>query len=236
MLAEGGLAYWFLLWSPISQAQVSAKDYDDLRGRLVLLDQRSPVRAQPAPTSTIHLQGVSASLEARNPIWQQWEPPTDYDALAILALVARERRSHSAEKGPPPAVAATAVFLVLHPGEENKAAALKRAVNYLENQQKALYPETRIEALADSARDSPHAGPLRLVSLRVRNGEHRERYVLLGLIPGKAHLVVVQCECAWGNRAEWQPHMEALLERLKIGRDEGPEPTNHGAGGDPGVP
>jgi hypothetical protein len=220
MLTHRGLVYWLVVWAPVTNAEASAGEYDDLRGRLELLDRRNDWKPASGPERTYRLGQGAGTLAVRDALWEAWEPATDYDPSAVLALVGRERQKSSPrESRGRPMVAASAIVLVLKPAGSDSTAAGKRAIDYLEKTQKTLYPETKIDKLSDlkavAAEEKAASPAVRLVPLKVRNGEHRHRYFLLGTMPGKDGIVVVQCECAWEKRQDWEAAFAGLIQGLR---------------------
>jgi hypothetical protein len=232
MLFAKGRAYCLALWSPL--ARINPKLYKELRGQLAFLDQGERVRPPPATDRLLQLPGTTVSLLVNDPDWQEWLPATDYDPQAVLALVIRPAKRPSKDKGPPPAVAVSAIFLILHPGEENIEKASRRAIDLLEKQQKADYPDTKLERTGDDPLDRMRAPFIKMISIKVRNGENRVRFFLLGLLPGKSHVIVAQCECAWEEKRQWEEPMKLLLSGIMTEETKRAEPPDQGPGGVPG--
>jgi hypothetical protein len=217
MFSERGLAYWLAMWVPAADGTVSEDQFAEMRRRLVLLDKRKDRKPAVDQKRTLPIAGTPAVLEVVNRIWEQWEPASDFDEFATLALVARQRRKPSENKGPALPVAASAIVLVLKPGEDKLPAAEMRVLDYLGKQQKKLYPETQLDKLAGPNLSADAAKENRkLIALKVRNGEHRHLYFLLAIVAGKDSLIAVQCECPWAAQATWEPLFLELAKGFQL--------------------
>jgi hypothetical protein len=217
ILTMGSNAYFLILWAPRANAEASARDYADLRGRLAIPDAGKGNKTDSRPKNRV-FQALDApvAITVDDPGWEKWEPANDYDPLAVLALVAHQRKAKS-EKGPPPPIVATVLLLGLKPGAAVVALAEKRAIEYLEKQQKQVYPETQLDRQEEEKSLTTQAGqPLSLVSFKVRNGEHRHRNCLLGVANTKEAVWVVLCESDWSARNEWRSAFMQAIRGLRL--------------------
>jgi hypothetical protein len=222
MLVHQGFAYFLVRWTPAAGPPAAHQELDRLAARFALLGDR-PDWAQKS-TRLFHGNRADYVLEDTQSLWQEWSPATDYDALADLALVARERKDGESMADTRTMVAATFVVLIMSGSGDDISKVMQSAGDYLLMQQKAVYPETKIEVVSDGEEGQAEAGKIgsfagKLQPLHVENGENRHRYILLGVVRLTDHVLVVQGECAWSKRAVWAPLFEKLLSTLKPGTD-----------------
>jgi hypothetical protein len=198
VLSYQGTAYWFATWAPAGGADSVGRELERARQGFTVLDNHRRTAERPAPVERTFL-GVKAGYSLRDPngLWERWPEPKDADPDADLLLQARDR-------GAPKDVTRMASFLVLildpvdDPGK-----ALAAARTHLERQQKRDHPGTVLEPIGgDASGAADRVGTVngRLARWDVKNGDNRERFVLLAVVPGRRHALVIQCECAWGRR------------------------------------
>jgi hypothetical protein len=117
--------------------------------------------------------------------------------------------------------------------QENLAAAVRAAQSHLDVEQKVAYPETTMEPVRERALTSEPSGPMgqvsgRVVCLHIRNGETRQRFVLLGVIHRPDQVLVLQCESAWQDRAKWESRFDQLLSTFQLVDGPSSELSNQG--------
>jgi hypothetical protein len=235
-LLNQGLAYYFITWAPTEAIDKAQKEFSELRKRLALIGDRRDWTGKPA-THTFHGRQAGYCLQDVDPLWQEWMPATDFDPRADLVLFGQEPTESEESEVSRMRLAASVVVLVLEESHENLAAAVKAAQARLEDQQKALYPETALSPAEGTApQPSGQIGtvPGQIVTLRVKNAEKRHRFFLLGVIQQPGLMLVIQCECAWEVRKAWQPRFEGLLGAFRS--EKGPKPAGKNHGGEAGGP
>jgi hypothetical protein len=210
-----GFAYWFVTWAPEAQAQQLAGEWEALRKGLTLLKEREGWNGPIVTEGT--LAGIKAgyTLTYVEGLWER-QKPGDYDSRADAALLGHDQTDpkDAARK-------ATAVVLLLDRADDLNAA-VTAARTYLEKQQKAQYPETTIEEIADknakTDRPTDEIGNARgrLLRLHVTNGESRERLVHLAVIAGPERVIAIQCECDWRRRDYWAVNFDQLLRKFRL--------------------
>jgi len=219
MVASHGIAYWFVTWAPAGAAETIQAEFAKLRDRLGLMNERKHWREPPRVENSFHGHALDYSLRDSPRIWREWMPASDFDAAADMALVARDPSEAGGKQDQNTSFAASILFLESKGGQPNLSAALKAAQSLLEAQQKAVYPETRIETVeqkesTDKAEDLGGL-PCLVWHLHVINGEKRHRYVMLGAIDLPGTKLIFECECAWDVRADWRPRFMRVLETFQ---------------------
>lgn len=213
LLANQGIGYWLTAWTTADAARRApeqvAAEFDRLRQGFALGDDRAAWKEQ-APTHTF--RGRRAAYEFRDVIgpWKEWPNPESEDARADLLLMGidPEDVGHVARHG--------SVSVLLLERQPAGPAALQAARAYVEAQRKKTYPASTAEVLASN---EAAVGSFKdVVRLRVRDGESRERFVLLAVAapPTVPELIAVQCECDWRRRARWEPAFRQLLEQFRL--------------------
>jgi hypothetical protein len=219
ILCYQGLAYYIVTWAPVEAVDTAQKEFPELRKRFVLLGDRKGWSKQQAPRT---LLGHQADYRLQNveTIWEEWMPPTDFDGLADLVLVARETtKPAGVEDGR--VREASVVVLILKNGQKDPPAAVMAVQAHLTQQQKSVYPDTTIEPADESSTaagqgDRPGSFPGKILRLRVKNAEKRHRFVLLGVVNQPDFTLALECECAWGARTIWQPRFEQVLGTFRL--------------------
>jgi hypothetical protein len=215
ILFHQGNAYWFVTWAPVSEVEEAREEFADLRKRFGLLKDRND-RTDQRPTRGFQGSKAGYTLQGSGSVWEEWTPATDYDRDADLALVGKQSPEEGGDRRHPK-IAATVVVLVLKGAPSDRQAALKAARDHLEADQKTLYPETTLTPLPEKApADRVGQAPGLAVPLHVKNGEKRQRYFLLAVVPQSERALVLQCECAWQDRETWGPKFEHLLDTFRL--------------------
>lgn len=202
--------YGLMAWAPASEIETTQAEFADLRRRFAFLGPM-PGRQDAAKNGhRFEAEGQSLSLADEGSVWKPWLPATDFDPLASLALVAKEREAIGIAP-------ANLLVLRLAPEPASLDEAVSRAIAHLEAQQKSIYPQTKVERLPLEV--GPPAD--RVIALHIINGENRERYGWLAVLLHGHQCWVVQGECAWSSRTLWQPRFQALLASLHWGDERG---------------
>jgi hypothetical protein len=218
ILAHRGLVYWFLTWAPAEELQAGRPEFESLRQRFSLLNERAGWKEKRPAVRTFAGHGAAYTLEDTEALWQEWTPAADFGGpQADLALVAH------AGDAPESKPVATVLVSLLKERTEDVTAAVRLARTYVEARQKVPFPQSTVESVADPALEvSTKLGavPGRLVALHVTNDERRQRYILLGVVRGPEQVFVVQGECAWQVRESWQGNFRRLLATFALGKKE----------------
>jgi hypothetical protein len=223
LLAHQGVGYWFLCWAPAAVVETAQPEFERLRGRFGLLQERDGWQGKGPVVNTFRGRKLDYTLRDTQDLWRQWQPVADFDPAADLALTAEDRSEPRDPEDKAKKIAATFVVLLLNEHPPDLEGALAAARANLERQQKVDYPRTTTELLPAKAAEKdgePRVGgaPGRVVALDVRNGETRRRFVLLGVIRQAESLLVFQAECDWQARPTWEAEFTRLLNTFAPGK------------------
>ncbi len=228
ILAHQGIAYWLLTWAPANAAETAGRDFEDLRRRFALLNNRPDwIEKRPA-VQTVRGHAIGYTLQNTEGIWKEWTPATAYGSDADLALVAKESEM------PDSKVVATVVVFLLRQPQKNLDAAVKAARVHLEAEQRAIGAQNKVALVEGQAADD-EAGrvgsvPGRVIQLQTTDGDKPLRYFLLGVIRQPEQVLVLQCECAWRRRAVWEAKFARLLGTFRLTKGQESKVKSHGGG------
>jgi hypothetical protein len=220
ILFHQGVAYWVVTWAPASQIETAQQEFDGLRQRFSLVkDDRADWAEQRREPQSFSGRAVGYNLQDAEELWKEESETTGYGRDADLVLLARESPDRNSK------ILATVVVEVLKQPAADLGEAAKEAARHLLVEKKAAYPETTLEAITNrkqAARTEKvgHATG-RLIVMQVKNTEKRQRYVLLAVVRASTAVVVVQCECAWENRAVWEAKFGRLLATFRLTKGQG---------------
>lgn len=216
MVAHQGIAYWLTTWAPEMFADQVFDEWERLREGFAILKDRDGW--QEKKPKQIPLLGMNASyaMSYSEGLWER-RKAIDYDSLADAALHGRDETEPThADK------TATALVLVLPAAEDLKSAAAAARV-HLEMRQKAEYKDSTFEDVAEKKAKLPDGppdevgdAPGRILKLHVKNGESRERFVYLGVVPLAEQVLVIQCDCDWRRRTYWEVNFVNLIRTLRV--------------------
>jgi hypothetical protein len=214
ILVHKGIAYWFVTWAPAREIEEAQGEFANLRRRFALVKDRKDW-TEKRPTRRFHGTKAGYTLQGVETIWEEWTPATDYDRAADLALVGKQPPEEGGDRRHPK-IMATVVVLLLKRAPGDVPAAMKAARDHLEAHEQELYPETTLEPLPEKASaDRVGNVPGQMLPLHVKNGEKRQRYFLLAVVPQPEQVLVLECECAWHDRETWGPKFEQLLSTFR---------------------
>jgi hypothetical protein len=220
VLADKGIAYWLFTWAPADSAVQAADQFAAVRAGFSLLTEQED--RQPAPPKVERFLGRIApySLSDARSIWKRWPAADEVDPAGDLYLQGRD------QENPLEAARMASVLVVLLAAEPDPDKALAIARAHLDLGQKRAYPGTKMDSvpLADGtvfAADRVGATVGRVIKLRVKNGEHRERLVILAVVCLAKGILAIECDCAWERRETWEPAFKDLLATFTVA---GPAP------------
>jgi hypothetical protein len=216
VLANQGIVYWVMSWAPAKSAVSLVTEMESLRKGFSLVNRVDRPELAARPALVKEFRGERAVYTLRDPhgLWQRWAQPRELDPDADLLL-------HGREQAAPRDVdrMASVLVCVLAP-QDDLAAAAHAAQAHLEKRQKVDYPATVVTVVpaegGEMVLDQVGAARGRLVRLRVKNGENRQRFLLLAVVPEPKSLLAVECECDWRRRSLWEPDFKQLLSSLTI--------------------
>lgn len=217
-LAHKGVAYWLTAWTTAADAQQNtarvASDFERLRKGFALGKDREQWQEHRV---AVTFKGKKHAYEFRDLSgpWKEWDEPTSEDPKADLLLM-------GADPDDARDITRQSSVALLLLDTKDAANALLAAQTYIEARQKETFPETSWEP-AD-AKPSPDTevkigdGMGKIAKFHVKNGETRERFLLLAVVtsPQLPAVVAVQCECDWRRRARWEALFVQLLATLRL--------------------
>jgi hypothetical protein len=215
LLSHQGIAYTILTWAPAEAAKEVEGELEHVRQGFALLHDRDDWK-EPQPTGQT-FQGVKASYTLTDPSarWQKWPEPQDADPEADFLLHGRDRDdSEAVDK------MASVLVLVL-PAAHDLEAAVTQAKDHLLRQQQKDHPKTTMGEASPASEQTEQPDRIgkalgRLIQLHIHNGENRERFVILAIVPLKTSVLAIQCECDWKRRASWEKEFRQLLNTLTV--------------------
>lgn len=211
-MQEGGVFYALIVGVPASDPNAARTLTAQLQARLTLLkaDKEQSTRAK----STIRRfrgQRLAYVLDDGSNRWEEWQPATDFDPWADLALVLREGSGSRGTRERTAGILGTILVLLPPDRVTDPTKALEQAQRHLEEQQKKDYPETTVRLVKEH--DSGSGMPRRL---EVRNGESRQRLVLLRTAAWPKGIMILQAECDWRDREALEPALLSLMQGLRF--------------------
>lgn len=213
--AHQGIAYWVMTWAPAASIQEARDEFDDLRGRLALVQEHRPGWTDRPALRTFRGHKVNFTIKDEDGRWNEEAPATDFDPAADLALRVTEQ-IELASGDRKTQEAAKAVLLVLK-GQTDLDAASKAAQVHVEEQLKSLGLPTEMTKLPDEGGAKEEVGTARgkTVRYRVQLGS-QQRFVLLAVVREPARVLAWHCECDGKRQADWEPRFRRLLNTFQL--------------------
>jgi hypothetical protein len=222
LTAHRGVAYLFFTWGPIDDRESLLPDWEELRGRFAILNGREGWKELLPESVPVRGNKLGYRLDPAKPVWRP--VPTDgYDPLADVVLFGNERAGvKSAGK------AATLEVLLLPKADDLKTAVETAKAHYLKRQrdpQGENYSDTVVAPVTDKegkevSRDVEIDGTSgHVAKLHVINGENRERYVVMAVLPRPEGVVVLKGDCDWGRRDYWEQEFAAAIGTFRVVKD-----------------
>lgn len=219
MTAHLGIAYWFFGWTP-SAADPSVlaavqQEWGDVRQGFTLLKEREGwVGKQPV---IVEAEGkdrrAAYRLKYTKGLWEKDDNPDDADLLLL---------GHDPE-GPQDGRKWAWVRVFVRPAAADPEAALKEARAFVEEREKKLYPEVKMDAVPGEAKGGLADGAVDLgksraqvVRLRVKKDEDDVHFFAVAAVPRPGSTLVIVCECAWPQREAWEGRFGPVLHSLSF--------------------
>ncbi len=224
MLGYRGYGYWFFTWGPAEEKDLIAPEWEALRQRFALLNNREGWAERPREARRVQGGKVPYELRYATGVWKKAKAD-DYDPAADLVLVGHEPeppggRTLASKK-------AVLQALVLDKAPDLKAAAAAAQAHLLKRQQQEAGGDNAAKVSAEPTTDKgggsrdADVGDVRghVSRLHVQSDDGLDRYVLLGVVNRPEGVVVLQFECEWPRRDFWEQEFRALLETFKLGEE-----------------
>ena len=212
-LTAQGIAYWLSVWTPARYADQESDEFNQMRERFSVLDERSGwEEKRPAP-KTFRGTKVPYRLRDTEGIWEQDPEPQNADADVDLLLRGKDPSD-------PKDVSRMAQVMVLILGKQDDLkAAVAAARTHLEKQEKKDSPGITVEPFDKDDADAKPA-PVgntrgRILKLHVK-GESRHRFALLAVVRRPDKVLVVEGDCDLKRRGLWERDFYQLLATLSL--------------------
>jgi hypothetical protein len=213
MCAYNGIGYWFFSWAPsTADLPTRQEEWAEIRKGFKMLGDREGWTGKIPKLITAAGKKEKYSLHYTEGLWE----PQDVSE-ADLYLIGRD--PNDKKEGAKRAVVSVSI--------QGKAADAKAAMEIarknLEESQKMEFPETKVHDEPDATKSGLTEGDVKLGSaagrvarLRVKNAEDYEHFVALAVVPHGSYTLVIQCQCAWRERENWEERFGPILQSLQF--------------------
>jgi hypothetical protein len=215
LLAYKGIVYCLTVWGPAESAMSSREEFTNLHKGFTLLKEREGwTEEQPKEIDFVGKR-ASYSLRGIEGLWEEWGQPEKVDPKADLVILAKDRfEDKQVDK------MAQVTVLLLEP-QKDLPEAVKAARVHVEEQHKQIYPITTMAVMRDGDgaqdRDLPVGNTAgHVVKLHVRNGQVRERFLVLAVVRQPTQVIAIQCECDWKRRSFWEADFQQVLRTFSV--------------------
>jgi hypothetical protein len=217
MTANAGLAYWFIGWTAAAtDASALAgvqQEWRQVREGFVLLKEREGWTGKVPEVVSVEGKKAGYRLKYAKGLWEYDDNPADADLLL-----------HGRDPERPQDGRRWAwVRAFVRPAAGDAEAALSEARAFVEEREKALYPELKMEAVSEAGKGGLPDGAVelgkasaRVARLRVKKGEDYESFFAVAAVPRPAYTLVIVCECAWPQREAWEDRFGPVLHSLQF--------------------
>jgi hypothetical protein len=219
MTASGGIGYWFFGWTP-SSADPSVlgdvqQEWAKVREGFALLREREGWIGKPVEMVDAEGRRAGYRLKYAKGLWERDDNPGDAD---LLLLGRDPDRPQDARKW-------AWVRVFIRPASGDPETALKEARAYVEERERKLHPEVKLDAVPEAAKGGLADGPVELgqaqgqaVRLRVKKADDYEFFFAITAVPRPAYTLVLVGECAWSQREAWEDRFGPVMHSLHFGK------------------
>ncbi len=217
MAAFNGVGYCFIGWTPSATDEARLgqvmSEWEQVRQGFTLLKERDGWTGK--LTEIVEADGKAASyhLSYTKGLWTN---DTNTEGADLLLLGTDPDRPDVALRR-----AWLRVFVL--PAKSDLDTALKEARTFVEQREKKLYPELKIDAVPEAEKRGLADGETELgqahakiVRLRAEGGEEFERLFALAAVPRPAYTLVLVGECAWEQREAWEGRFGPVMHSLRF--------------------
>jgi hypothetical protein len=217
MTAYNGIGYWFIGWThsavdPSVLGDVQ-QEWARTRDGFVLLKEREGWIGKQVETVEVRRREAGYRLKYAKGIWEKDDNPVDADLL----LLGRD------PDHPQEAKKWAWVRVFIQPAADDPEEALKEARAFVEQREKKLYPEVKLDAVPEAAKGGLADGPVefgqvkgQVVRLRVKEGDNHERFFAIEVVPWSTFTLVLVGECAWAQREAWEDRFGPVMHSLNF--------------------
>jgi hypothetical protein len=225
LLGRQGFGYWLFTWGPEDMVDQLAEDWDAVRSRFRLFNQREGWKPRPPESLRFVVPNLDVQLNYLKGLWRREDNPKDYDDQAVLALRGFEPTEDEAT-GKKRVVAyagkAATVQVLALPAVADVKSAYEAALEHVKKKQMDTYPMLAVKAVNDRKTGKPvvgvEVGALRgqWARLQLELDPDTSRFGLLAVVnlPPKGSLAVF-CECRWERRDFWDQEFRQLIETVR---------------------
>jgi hypothetical protein len=148
-------------------------------------------------------------------LWDEWGQPEQVDAKADLVILAKDRmKDKQVDK-------MAQITVMILEAQKDLAEAVKAARAHVEEQHKQIYPATTMAVLRDAEGAQDQDMPVgntagHVVKLHVKNGQVRERFLVLAAVRQPEQVIAIQCECDWKRRNSWEADFKQVLRTFNV--------------------
>jgi hypothetical protein len=209
--ADQGIGYWIYTWAAEGDYKGLQSDFAELRNGFAILGKRD--KWEQVQSRQIVLTGAKVKNYQLVDTTGRWEKEADseldaYDPKADLALKADDPNSKIKSLG------ANLVVMVLDNAPDAVAAA---KAHILAKHKREGYPATRISDVeGELPKDRVGESKGHLLKWRISNGDGRERYALVGIVPRAKDMLVIYAEAPWERRFTWEEAFQRIVESVQM--------------------
>jgi hypothetical protein len=214
MTASSGIGYWFFGWTPSAtdESVLAAvqQEWGTVREGFGLLKEREGWTGKTPEIVAAEGKKAAYRLNYTRGLWEK-----DNSEDADLVLLGRDPDAPQDGRK----WAWVRVFKL--PAAADPETALKEARTFVEQREKKLYPEVKMEAVPQAARGGLADGavelgqsPGRVARLRVQKGEDYDFFFAVAAVPRPGYTLVLVGECAWPQREAWESRFGPVLHSL----------------------
>lgn len=220
VLAHKGIVYWLILWtsadSVASDRDRIGAEFNKLRAGFALRGDRENWKDA---RRVKNFNGKKAPYELRDvpELCEEWNAK-DMDPAADIYLVGKDPEE------PRNTLKYWNLMVLLLKKPADLKTAVDEAKAHILAQHKKDYPQSTMEVLTDKEkkpleRDGPIGNSRgRILKLFVKNGDNRERLLVLAVVLSEEldRVLVIQCECEWKRRERWEAIFQQLLIDFRL--------------------
>lgn len=209
--ADQGIGYWIYTWAAEGDYVGLKSDFAELRNGFAILGKRE--KWEQVQSRQIILTGAKVKNYQLVDTTGRWEKEVDseldaYDPKADMALKANDPNIKI------PSMGANLVVMVLDRADDAVAAA---KAHLLAKQKRDGFPATRITDV-EGELPKDRVGELKghLLKWRINNGDNRERYAVVGIVPREKDMLVIYAEAPWERRFTWEEAFQRIVESVQV--------------------
>jgi len=217
MAAYNGIGYCFFGWTPSAADETVLgqvlTEWHQVRQGFTLLKERDGWTGKLPEIVEAEGKGASYRLSYTKGLWENDTSTAGADLLLL----------GSDPDHPQDALKRAWIRVFVLPAKGDLETALKEARTFVEQREKKLYPELKMDAVPEAAKGGLADGEAdlgkaraKIVRLRVEGGEEFERFFAIAAVPRPAYTLVIVGECAWQQREAWEGRFGPVMHSLRF--------------------